>query len=312
MKKEPIDELRGIHGVSIGVEDKPDTVSLADVQHWCEREERVLRLQYKTSPTDPGTLPVEWELGLRNRRRQPTTMSGALSRWAYLSHLYRVRSENLSKGTSDEDVQDTLRQMLKREPVMVPLSIGDTPVTARSYTAMLEIARHSLKLRELESEVMRQNALEERILDRLSRKPPRTIRRKLNRRLQWLYQVHRRLIWESRLHRQAIYAHAFTVSGAPALSLAEAPEWWDRVTPEDDAILLRAMFDVGVERFNKLPEKPDNDNRPPKESFGWHSLFASVERSQKLKPAELYDRDLFQLLAWLRVSDVDLEDELGV
>jgi hypothetical protein len=306
-----LNALRGVKGVHMGAEEKPDTVTLDDVRKWCDREERVLRLQYRTSPDERGELPPEWEIGLKLPGRQIGTMTGALSRWAYLIHLYRIRNQKLAKAEAP-DVEEAIRQLLLREPIVVEMPSRTVAVTGRSYSAMLEIARHSVRLHELETDVLRIAGLEQRLLVLLISDTPKIKKRRASRRLRWLYRVHRRVLMEAQLHRQALYAHATTDDGAPAGGLADAPDWWDQMTPEDDAALLRALFAVGVERYANIPDPPERDEeeRKPKEDFGWHSLFASVERSAKLKPASLYDRDLFQLLTWVRTGHTSLEDEL--
>jgi len=294
----------------MGAEDKPDTVALDDVRKWCDREERVLRLQYQVRPNERGELPPEWELGLQHPGRQTATMSGALSRWAYLIHLYRIRNQKLTKAEAP-DVEEAIRQLLLREPIVVEMPSRTVAVTGRSYSAMLEIARHSVRLRELEADVLKIAGLEQQLLAILVGESPKPKRKRAQRRLRWLYRVHRKVLMEAQLHRQGIYAHALTDDGAPARALSDAPEWWDQMGPEDDAALLRALFAVGVERFAEIPERPEKeDERRPAEDFGWHSLFSSVERSAKLKPASLYDRDLFQLLTWVRTGHTSLEDEL--
>jgi len=297
-------------GVHVSGEEKPDVITLDLVQQWCAKEERILRLQYRTSPDDPGTLPDEWEAGLRHRGRQTTSMHGALSRWAYLLHMWRVRSGKLSRASA-EDAQDTVRKLLQRTPILVELPSKTVHVTARSYNAMLEIARHSLRLQEIDVDMRRLSEMEKQVVEQMVRTgkdSSRQIRRR--KRIKWLYQIHRKLLLESRLHRQAIYAHAFTPTGAPARHLGDAPAWWDEVTPADDLVLLQTMFAVGHGRAAQIPERPEpDDDSKEAEDWGWHGLLTTLERLAKVEPAAYYDRDLFQLMAWSRTSNpVELDE----
>ncbi len=308
MKRETPESALAGAGVHVAGEEKPDVITLDLVQQWCAKEERILRLQYRTSPDDPGTLPAEWETGLAHRGRQPTTMHAALSRWAYLLHLWRVRSGNLTKASAEE-AQDTVRRLLQRTPILVELPSKTVHITARSYNAMLEIARHSLRLQEIDADMRRLAEMEQQVIEGMVRQgkdTPRKVRRR--KRIQWLYQIHRKLLLESRMHRQAIYAHAFTPSGAPATELEDAPEWWEELTPEDDLVLLQTMFAVGHGRLSQVPERPEkDDDAQPKEDWGWHGLLTSLERQAKVEPASYYDRDLFQLVTWMRTSQPDFD-----
>ena len=308
MKHETPESALADAGVHVTGENKPDVVTLDLVQQWCAKEERILRLQYRTSPDDPGVLPAEWEMGLRHRGRQTISMHGALSRWAYLLHLWRLRSGNLTT-VKTEDAQDTVRRLLQRTPILVELPSKTVHVTARSYNAMLEIARHSLRLQEIDVDMRRISEMERQVIEQMVRQgqdTPRQIKRR--KRIRWLYGIHRKLLLESRLHRQAIYAHAFTDSGAPAEELGDAPEWWNELTPEDDMVLLQTMFAVGHGRLNQVPERPQKDDEAKQtEDWGWHGLFTSMERQAKVEPASYYNRDLFQLVAWLRTSQPEFE-----
>jgi hypothetical protein len=116
------------------------------------------------------------------------------------------------------------------------------------------------------------------------------------------------------LQRRAIYAHAFTPTGAPARSLDDAPAWWVEVGPAEDAALIVACWEAGPGRYARLGEPPapkkKKETKDDVDEFGWASLFASIERQQKVAPAELYDRDLWQLLAWSRAAAPPVPEEL--
>ncbi len=232
-------------------------------------------------------------------------MTGTLARYTYLSHIYRVRGEGLTQK-DQSDAEDIVGKMVRRVPVTVQLTNRLVTVTGRSYNAMMEIARHSLRLQEIEAEAARLSDLVDVCIQR-GKHTDRHIRRMARKRLGWLTRLHRRLMLETRLHRQALYAHALTDSGAPAKRIEDAPSWWVEMTPEDDGLLLSGMFKVGHERLAELHELvKKQDDEPEREgksqTFGWHTLFTSLERSSKVSPADYYDRDLFQLTAWAQAS----------
>lgn len=295
-------------GGAVRSEQAPDPLPLSHVQRWCERYEKLLRLQY---PPD-GTLPGDAERKLE--AFDPSTMTGALQRWAYLKHLYLVRSEGLSKREDNQhSVEEAARQLLRREPVWVQFGRHRVAVTARSYAAMYEIAAHAAQIRALEAD-----------LDLAARKAA-AARAKLARTKGWvraarvralirrIEDFHVRAYRELQLHRQALYAHAFTPTGAPATSLDEAPAWWKEVDQAADALLFAAMVEAGHGRYERLGDPPPQKKKTPEpeEQFGWASLFASIERQQRVPAAELYDRDLFQLRTWLRAGappPLDMDD----
>lgn len=242
-------------------------------------------------------------------------MTGALARYTYLSHIYRVRDKGLTEKDKS-DAEDVVGRMVRRVPVTVELTNRTVTVTGRSYNAMMEIARHSLRLQEIEAELLRLSDLVDVCVKR-AEDGERHVRRLARKRLGWLTRLHRRLLMETALHRQALYAHALTDSGAPAKRIGDAPSWWIEMTPEDDSLLLSGMFKVGHERLVQLNElvddgRDDPERKSKRQSFGWHTLFTSLERSSKVAPAEYYDRDLFQLTAWAQASApaaYDLDDE---
>ena len=298
-------------------EDLPDTLTLEDLAARCEREERLLRRQYRGkgheyADVKKGTLlpefPADWEAGLAIPGRQPTTMRGALSRWAYLTHLWRVRSERLrpKRAGQDSDQRNVLRDMLKREPVTVQLAARTVRLTGRSYAAMEMIAMHTLRLKDLHEKTKRLEAAESRIVRRLALLPRRRSK-KLSRTLRRLILRHEQAIIEAGLHRQAIYANLLTESGAPADSLTEAPAWWDEITPEDDALLLRAAFMVGHERLHEVSTASGEDASD--DEWGWGKLFSTIERIMKVEMAALWNEDLFKLQAWVILAE-STADEL--
>lgn len=312
-----LDPLRKQGVAQVEVEDLPDTLTLEDLARRCEREERLLRRQYRMEGHEYADLkkgtrlaefPPDWDLGLANPGRQPTTMRGCLSRWAYLSHLWRVRSQNLHPRSSDLDADQrrVLRDMLERKPIIVELGHRTVSLTGRSYAALETIAAHSLRLKDLHEKVKRLEAAESRIMRRLALLP-RGRSRKLSRVLRRLLVWHEQAIIEAGMHRQAIYANLMTEHGGPAESITEAPEWWNEITPEDDGLLLKAAFMVGHERLAEVSrgggESDDDD------SWAWGKLFSTIERVMKAEMASLWNKDLFRLQAWVILAE-STADEL--
>lgn len=273
-------------------------LTLDDLVRRCEAHERVLRWQY-----EGDALPADWEAELA--RFPADDLDRALSRLAALKHFYRLDDARRNpKAASPEDAEAAARQLLTREPVRVELGDVVASVTARSYAAMAAIARHDARIRELDADLRRASQLHAITAAELRALPWYARGRgRLRRRLRRLTELHDRLFLELAAHRQMLYAHALTPDGAPATSPDQAPEWWTRVDPAWDAALIAALMEAGPGRYAKLGPAPDRKRKKDGgESFGWASLFASVERSHKLAAAELYDRDLYQLLTWLRAG----------
>lgn len=252
--------------------DVPDSIDLAWLRDQADLLERGLFL------TDDEELALE--------EVPPLNMRLAMKRWGYLKHLHHKRAAWRRPAKREE----AMRGLLRREPVIVFVPGGRrVEVTSRGYATMFEIARHAVRLRELE------DVIEELDAD-YARAPSHQSRRRVAR-------FHRRAIFEARLQRQAIYAHAFTPDGRPASSLEDAPAWWTEIDALGDSLILNALFQAGHLRYAELGEPPRRRNEGRKlEDFGWHSLLAELAREESVPAAETYDRDFFQQLAELRAA----------
>lgn len=272
----------------------------------CVRLERVLRMQYAQPgqlATGKEKLPAQLEQGLAAFPLGKSTTT-ALRRWAYIKHLYLLRSEKLVHA-SEGDARAAARALLRRDPVNVELTTGRVVgVTARSYAATHAIARHWFRIRMLDAELELAAAQFQEIQVEVLTVGWMRIRRRitLRRRLRRLEETHRRLSLEMIAQRQAMYAHAFTADGAPASSLEQAPAWWIEVDPADDLALLEGLAEAGPGRWKRIqaamPVEAGTSEREPWQD-SWGGLFALIERESKLEPASCYDRDLYQLLAWV-------------
>jgi hypothetical protein len=274
-------------------------ISLVELQAACDGKEATLRMQY---PPD-GRLPAHDEASLA--RHAHSTIRGALLRYALLTHLFlsRDRAAHAATASSGEQAERAMHDLLRRKPVRVYVGRHAVDVTSRSYAALAEIAGHSMRLRTLRADADR---LEELLEEALSAHPSRAERGRHRRRLRRLEALHRRLVLEAQLHRRAIYAHLATPDGRPARSLADAPAWADTVDPAADTALMTALFEAGAGRYQRLGAEPsrggDAGTTRVLEDFGWHSHFAMIERNRRAPEASLYDRDLYQLLGWLRAG----------
>lgn len=283
-----------------------NTISLDRLVQLCEAHERVLRWQYPE-----GALPAEWEDELVRWPADDTEK--ALERLAALKHFYRLDHERRNpRPTTPDEAEEAARQLIRREPVRVELGDIVAHVTARSYAAMHEMARHDVRIRLLVEDVRRVRTLYAETLGAL-RRAPRRKRGRLRRRARRLEELHERLHLELYAHRQMLYAHALTPDGAPARGPEDAPDWWVQIDPVWDAALFAAMQEAGPARYARLgaPKEPRRGKKNDGDTLGWASFFASIERQQKIEPAETYDRDLYQLLAWVRAGappEPDLDD----
>lgn len=298
------------------VEQLPDTLALADLAKKCKRDEAVLRLQYRSEGHEyaaggKGRLPAfpdAWELGLGRPGRSAATMHGALSRWGYLIHLWSCHREGLKPATdpATSEERNSLRDLLKREPIQVFLPHRTVEVTGRSYAALELIAQHSLRLRQLQLAAMRFEEVERRLMTQIAILPRRSTKAR-RRKLRDILRRHEWVVIESGFHRQGIFANAFTEDGRPAEGLHEAPEWWVEVTPQDDAELLTAMFQVGHQRVADVRQEKGQEDED-EDAWGWFKLFSTVERIMKAPMASLINEDLFQLQAWVMMAESTSDD----
>lgn len=260
-------------------------VPLEELQRLCGQYEQALRASFP----EGETFPEDWERALAEA--PPESAMGALRRFGALKAFTYARHREASRSSSGrgEQAQEAARQLLRREPVEVRLRNGRVvEVTGRSYSAMYEIAAHAERVKELDQDA-----------SGVSREGNAALAR--------------RLYHELLRHRRAIWAHALTADGAPAKSLEDAPHWWSEITPEDDAALLIGLFEAGMGRYARLGSAPTPAKKADAkgENFGWASLFSSIERELKVKPATAFDTDLFQQLAWRRAGAPPLPESLG-
>lgn len=275
----------------------------------CDQLERILRLQL-----EDGELPPRDEAELA--RHDPSDITGAIRRFAFLKHLYYRRSEDLvHRSAGSPDIQEAARQLLVAEPLRLQLAGTTVEVTDRSYSAMYAIASHWMAVQMLSLDIERAERLYRALQDRRRSLYPweRGGRRRIQRHLRRVGAIFRRCVAEREGHRQAIYAHAFTPHGGPAAGAEEAPDWWRRIDPREDAVLVAAFLDVGGGRYARLgpPPERDDDRKEEGEDFGWASLFASIEKEQRVPPATAFDRRFFQQLTWLRASAPPIPEEVG-
>lgn len=283
----------------------PDRITREWLEEQCERLEKVLRLQDEAEDS-PFELTDRDEAELS--RRPTSTTTGALKRWAYLKHLYLVRSESgghrgaiQASGVPGSDAEEAARKLLQREPVEVDLGTRRVQITGRSYACMLSMAQHESRIDELGADLERVQELRSDLEDEIRDHAGRALH--LRRRFKKLGKIQRLLLAEIRLHRQMLYAHAFTDDGAPASSLSEAPDWWREIDQGQDAKILMGLFQAGPGRLMQLGEPPESDSKSEKkEDWGYKSLIASIERQQKVDPAAYFKEDLFQLIAWVRAG----------
>lgn len=272
---------------------------LEQIRSSTDRDEQLLREQDSEHRLAPA---AETALALLKADADPARRT--LRVYAYIKHLFLVRSEGLAEAP--EEKLEAAHQLLTRAPEEVTLDGGRVvTVTGRSYQALHEIARHSLRLQELEHDLRRCARLEEETLAAVMTSPDRGTRARARRRFRRTAEAHSLAMEEIALHRQSVYAHVFTESGAPATSIDHAPTWWEEITPQDDRRLMAAVWGVGAGRFQKLgpaPSSGETSEEPRGERFGWHSHFAQLERQMKLEPATLRNRDLYQHLTWLRAA----------
>lgn len=281
-------------------------ITLEEARRLCRQYEGTLRASFA-----PGEIPPEWEAELAKIPAE--TALRAVGRFALLKHYYLVRARQLEQPEVEPaDAEEAARQLLRREPVEVDLRGRTVGVTSRSYAAMCQIAMHHTRIRLLDVDLARAGALYAETEAKL-RARSRRRRGHLRKRLQRLQELHRRLFLELQIQRRALYAHAFTAHGGPARSLEEAPSWWTEVDPAADVLLLTALMAAGPGRYARLGAPSSSRGRKAggeEDAFGWHSLFASIERQQRIEPASLYDRDLYQLLTWVRAGAPPAPPEL--
>lgn len=277
----------------------PDEMPLDYVRERCEKIEKVLRLQFKPNPL-PG--PMQQQLATCPADGSPEDL---VERWVTLAHLLRCERDNLhghGTGRDDEDTEEAVRKLLQREPIRIDVADHRLEVTGRSYAAMIEMARHEIRIDELREDAARAAELREELEERIAATDGAE-QRACRRRLKRVGRVHRAILQEVRLHRRALYAHATTEDGSPAENLEEAPAFWDQIGPREHLALLTALFKAGPGRLDRLGKSPPSEGgRDFREDWGFKSMIAAFEGDMKIDPASYFDRDLGQLITWMRAQ----------
>lgn len=282
----------------------PDDMPIEYVRERCEKIEKILRLQFAPDP-----LPQHFQAELA--RCSSDTPEDLVERWVTLSHLLRCWRDDLTgwgkAGPPDEEKRELMRQLLTREPVTVDLAHRTVEVTDRSFAALQAIARHYLRVLELQDDLEGIQDRREELREELQEEDDdRDERDDLRVRLHELREEADLRVKEIELQRRALYAHLFTEDGAPASSPDEAPEWWDEIGPVDEVLLIQAAHEAGPRRLNGLgepPERPDQEKEPRRlEDFGWMSVLAGFGMDAPENPAEPFQRPLAREVALRRAG----------
>lgn len=285
-----------------------DSIPVSVIEGLISDYEGMLRAIHGGKP-----LRTEWEDTLAAiDRRTPT---GKLKYWKTVAIYCALDyEERHGRRTADAiEASDAARKLLTREPIAVELSTGDSVhVTGRSFAALLQIAAHSQRIRMLTADL---ESVGDQFESAMRSRQRRSWagRWRMRRRARRLADLYMRIATELLRHRERLYAHATTQSGAAAKS-NEAPGWWIDLTPEDDALILVALHRAGVGRYAELGDPPDRGKNggTATEDFGWAGLLASWGIKTKVESAALFDRDLGQVAAEMRVTTVSrVSDELS-
>lgn len=273
----------------------------------CERRERILRIQLEDerfSDDDEARLA---QLSLDDPDQ-------AFLRYQYLVGLWYAWERGLRAKEGEGDPASLL--LLSRAPIQVRVAGRIVNITGRSRAAIIRLARHEA-MRDLLGE--RLDYLAERIatLDERRRAgeigPLRVWRQK-----RVLLRLADRVAQEWELHYRGIIANALTPDGRAALP-KEAPEWWDRLTDEDELRIRAAIWEVGPLRYGAVPRprKPSKPDAPKGDPITFGALLRVIEGQRRVPPMALEDSDLFQAihaaeLAQRGTAEADAEEMVVV
>lgn len=267
-------------------------VTLGELQTWCAREERTLRLQYPE-----GALPAEWERTLASRPAE--ALLGALRRWYTLKHYHLVRAEQLAPAHRPAEAEaraTAMRKLLRREPVVLELGPHRVHVTSRSYDAIHAMGRHAKRLRLQLADVEHLDDLLEATFRNLQAAASRRERRRHRARYRTLMEIQEAIVADALLQRRALYAHALTEDGAPASGPEATPAWVDQVDAAWDAALLGALQEAGPGRLAALGSAPGAGDVELEEDWGWEGFVADFVAGE-IDAAPLFRADLAQMVA---------------
>ena len=256
-----------------------------------EKRERILRIQY-----DDEMLPEDDEAALKHLPAE--TDDGAWERYLYIVGCWHAWERGYRKRSDEGDLAS--RMLLDREPVPVRVAGRFLRVTSRSRAANIRIARHERTRRFLTEKI---HHLTERIAHLDGQRKAGEVgwvrwRKDKGRLLKLTTKCER----EFEHHTRGILANCLTENGRAALP-EEAPEWWDQVTPEDEARLFWALMESGPLRFEKYTK---SRKRAPKtgkdEDWGMDALLRAWEGRLRLPMMALDDVDLAQQLTALDIG----------
>lgn len=291
----------------------PAVITLEWLQEQCDREERVLRLQY-----EERKLPAEDELAIAQHKGEsgtPENTTDALRLWKYLGWCFMRRWDGWQKipGANSEEAQEAASDLLAATPVRVDLANGRTAdVSERSLTCLRKMGGHELRIRYLESAMDDAAALFARVHEQQEKCGVRR-RMRLRRRLGRIEELHRSLYAELQAQRRQFYRHGFTPHGGPAEPLENAPPFWRELTAADHGKLIVAWMEAGPLRYARMGKPPESKHKAQEiaEHFGILTVLTSWGIRTKVEPAAMLNRRLGAVLAEIRVSaPPSLEEEL--
>lgn len=262
------------------------------IRQMCTKRERLLRIQYEDEKFADEDEQILASLSVDHPDQ-------AFQRYQYLIGLWHAWEKGYHRaGVTRAEERDAVRWlMLSREPVRIRITGRIVSVTSRSRAAMIRLHRHEAVRSHAEEKLQ---LIEQRIEDTAAaaRAGQLGLWRALGRRRR-LRALATRWEREWELHFRGVLANSLSPDGRAALP-EEAPEWWDQVTPEDEARLLVALFEVGPSRMQRGQKphaaKPDAKKHEPL-TFG--SLLRYWEPKLRLPPMALEDTDLAQLMTAL-------------
>jgi hypothetical protein len=271
-------------------ESVPYPLTHDSIRNMCVQRERILRIQFEDERFSDEDEQVLASLSVDDPDQ-------AFLRFKHLCGLWFLWEKGYRGGAATAEDRDAARWlMLSREPVRIRIAGRVVPVTSRSRAAMIRMHRHEAA-----------RAICEEKLQLIERRQAETgaaaragtlgVWRALGRRRR-LRALAARWEQEWQVHFRGILANALTADGRAALP-DEAPEWWDQVTPEDEARILVALFEAGPGRMVR-GRKPAPRGGDPKKKRDQEMTFGALlrywEPKLKLPPMGLEDTDLAQLM----------------
>jgi hypothetical protein len=267
----------------------------------CIRRERILRIQFPDEKFAPEDEAILSRLSLDHP-------DDCFIRYQHLIGLWHAWEHRLRKANEAGSADVASEMLLARVPVRIRIADRVVDITSRSRAALIRLAMHD-EARQFLGDKLDWIARERVQID-VARTdgavgPLAAIRRR-----RVLNALAKRIGREWEAQWRGVLANCATPDGAAALP-EDAPDWWDRVTAEDEQRIMWALaqhVERYIEASKRRQRKPEKPGEKSTERVSFGVFLRMLEGKLRLPPMALEDTDLLRAI---HAADLGVAEAAG-